>query len=292
MAFATTPTSILKPSSYPATSSYNPREDRNREIALYHANVIQDRKDVELRILLSMETLIDYPLSKQPAFNPSADDIKTFKELLQPFRPSDFSDLVQERNINDRCGYPLCPLPRKKDGAGGLYRLLGMNGKAKDFKVVRREETEKWCSPACGKRAKYIRVQLWTVPAWERSDGNTVAIDLLDEPRTEEDRVAESMAQMNLGRARDAANLARERGDQRGIVRNGVGDINIKENELPRGPVQPPSFGTDELSSRLDTMHLSLEGYTPSFGTQGANHQEREALDFESDGDGDGDWEF
>jgi hypothetical protein len=290
MAYATPPKSILKPSSYPATSSSSPREDRNREVALYHANLIQNRKDIELTILLSMETLIDYPLSTQPAFNPSAADIQTFKELLQPFQPSDYNDLIQERNINDRCGYTLCPLPRKKDGAGGTYRLLGMHGKAKNFKVVRREETEKWCSDACAKRAMYVRVQLSARPAWERGDANAVPIELLDEPRTEEDRVAERIAQMNLGGARDAADLARERGDQGRVVRKGVGDIKIQENIPPRGPVPPPSFGTDELSSKLDTMHLSLEGYTPSFGNQGTNRQEREAGDYESDEDRD--WEF
>lgn len=290
MAPATTPKSILKRPSYPATTnSSSAMEDRNREVALYHANLIQQRKDVELTILLSMETLIDYPLSAQPASSPSADDIQTFKDLLQPFQPSDYDELVQERNINNRCGYALCPLPRKTDGAGGTYRLLGMSGKAKDFKVVRREETEKWCSRECARRALYVRVQLSHRPAWERGDA-PIEIELRAEPQSEEDRVADRMAQMDLGAAQNAEDLARERGDQGAVARNMFGDIKIQENVAPRGAVQPPSFETDDLSNKLHTMHLNLEGYTPSFGSQGAGPQMRDAGDHESDEDRD--WGF
>ncbi len=58
MATPPQPKSILKKTPYPATSSS--KEARDREVALYHANLIQQRKDIELEILLSLETLIDY----------------------------------------------------------------------------------------------------------------------------------------------------------------------------------------------------------------------------------------
>jgi hypothetical protein len=278
--------SILKkpPSSYPATSSSSTsfKADRDREVALYHASLLQQRKDVEFNIVLNMETLIDYPLDGFPhdASNPSPSDARTFKELLRPFQPSDYDALIVERNINERCGYALCPNPRLKEKVGGMYRLLGMNGKAKDFKVVKKEELEKWCSEACAKRALYVRVQLSENPAWEREGTQTINIDLLDEPKSDEDQVAERMGKMDLNSAEDVerrqdnANLALERGDK-GAGRSGLMDIRIQENQS-QGLVQPPSLDTEELSGRLDTMHLTMEGHTPSFGSRRQRRHEEE----------------
>src|SRR4051794_2183759 len=174
------PKSILKKPIYPA-AKVSSKEDRDREVALYHANLLQHRKDIELEILLSTETLIDYPLATAPfnASNPSAADALQFKILLRHFQPSDYDALILERNINDHCGYTLCPNPKATDGAAGKYRLIGKYGKAKDFKVVEKAEVEKWCSEACAKRALYVRVQLSESPAWERENYGS-DVDLLD----------------------------------------------------------------------------------------------------------------
>lgn len=304
MASSTPLKSILKkpPSSYPATSSSSTsKADRDREVALYHANLLQQRKDVEFTIVLNMETLIDFPHAGPPhdASNPSPSDARSFKELLRPFQPSDYDALIVERNINELCGYALCPNPRTKESGGGLYRLLGMNGKAKDFKVVKKEELEKWCSEACAKRALYVRVQLSESPAWEREGAQTVNIDLLDEPKSEEDQVVERIGNMHLNNAGDAerrqdsASLALERGET-GAGRSRLMDIRIQENQT-QDPAQPPSLDTEELSGRLDTMHLTMEGHTPSFGSR---RQRRHEDEYGSPGgedvdvDVDRDWRF
>lgn len=290
MATAKEPRSILKKASYPATTSS--KEDRDREVALYHANLIQQRKDIELNILFSTETLIDYPLAKSPydASNPSPTDAKEFKQLLRPFQPTDYDELIHERNINEKCGYTLCPNARVKDGSGGKYRILGTNGKAKDFRVVEKEELEKWCSEACAKRALYVRVQLSESPAWERdAAGSTVNIDLLDEPKSAEGAIAEGLEKMSLdgGKAvkqQDVADLALERGDTGLAAKNGLVDVNIQEKEVQRS-AQAPSL--DDLSGRLDTMHLTLEGHTPEFGSR---RQRRHTEDLVNEEDPDTDW--
>ncbi|KAH8792858.1 Rtr1/RPAP2 family-domain-containing protein [Hyaloscypha sp. PMI_1271] len=290
MATAKEPRSILKKASYPATTSS--KEDRDREVALYHANLIQQRKDIELNILFSTETLIDYPLAKSPydASNPSPTDAKEFKQLLRPFQPTDYDELIHERNINEKCGYTLCPNARVKDGSGGKYRILGTNGKAKDFRVVEKEELEKWCSEACAKRALYVRVQLSESPAWERdAAGSTVNIDLLDEPKSAEGAIAEGLEKMGLdgGKAvkqQDVADLALERGDTGLAAKNGLVDVNIQEKEVQRS-AQAPSL--DDLSGRLDTMHLTLEGHTPEFGSR---RQRRHTEDLVNEEDPDTDW--
>jgi hypothetical protein len=289
--------SILKKTSYPATTAAKP--DRDREVALYHASLIQERKDVELTILLSTETLIDYPLAKSPynASNPSPSDAQTFKDLLRPFQPSDYDALILERNINDHCGYTLCPNPRVKDGAAGTYRLIGKNGKAKDFRVVEKGEVEKWCSEACAKRALYVRVQLSESPAWERTaEEYGVKIDLLDEPKSEDASVVEGVQNLKLGGAEDrkqgAANLALERGDTGFAAKNGLVDVKIQEKDVQR-PAAAPSLDDEDLSGKLDTLHLTLEGHTSSFGSrrERRHHEELAGVEGEDD-DEDTDWKL
>lgn len=293
------PKSILKKTSYPATTApasatpaYKTKEERDRETALYHANLIQQRKDIELEILFSTEALIDYPLERSgyDASNPSPTDAKTFKELLRPFQPDDYDALIVERNINDHCGYTLCPKPRVRETGGGKFRILGMNGKAKDFRVVDKEELEKWCSPACAKRALYVRVQLSETAAWERGAvESSINIDLLDEPKSEDTAMAERMEQMDLGvdsaaSRKDNANLALERGDKALAARNSLMDIKIQEKEVTKPP-QPPSMDHD-LSGRLDSMHLTLEGHTSTFENR-KQRRHKEELDTNMDGEDD-----
>jgi hypothetical protein len=297
MTTATTPKSILKKPSYPATTAS--KADRDREVALYHANLIQQRKDIELNILLSTEILIDYPLASSPynASNPSPSDAQNFKTLLRPFQPADYDALILERNINEHCGYSLCPNQRVKDGAEGRYRLVGKQGKAKDFKVVEKEELEKWCSEACARRALYVRVQLSERPAWEREVATSVNIDLLDEPKSEEDLMADEIGKMDLGGSegedmkQKTADLALERGDRGFAAKNGPVDVKILEKDVQ--PPQPPSLDADDLNGRLDTMHLTLEGHKSSFGSQRQrrHHEEQEDIDGEED-DEDTDWKL
>lgn len=286
MATSNTLKSILKKPTYPATAPRS-KEERDREVALYHANLLQHRKDLELEILLSTETLIDYPLASAPydASNPSAADAQQFKEYLRLFQPSDYDALILERNINEHCGYTLCPNDRATDGAAGKYRLIGKYGKAKDFKVVEKAEVEKWCSEACAKRALYVRVQLSESPAWER-ESYSADVELLDEPKSEDAVITEGLQRMDLdseSKKQDAADLALERGDQGfAAKKGGLIDIEVMEKDV-KGTPQPPSLDDDEMSERLDSMHLNVEGHTMKFGT--SRHRRHHGDDDEEDTD-------
>lgn len=296
---AVTPKSILKKASYPATLASKSKEERDREVALYHANLIQQRKDIELTILLNTETLIDYPLASTPydASNPSPSDARNFKDLIQSFQPSDYDALIVERNINEHCGYSLCSNKRVKDGAAGKYRLVGTNGKAKDFKVVEKEELEKWCSSACAKRALYVRVQLSEIPAWERNSAHGTEIELLDEPKSGEELVVEGVEKLNLAtpeesnKKQNAADLALERGDRGLAAKKGLVDVAIKEKDV-QTPAQAPSFETEDLSGRLDSLHLALEGHTTVFGSERQRRHHEELEDINDEGAADTDWKI
>jgi RNA polymerase II-associated protein 2 len=278
MATSNLPKPILKESSYPATPktatrstiSTPSREERDRQTALYHARILQTRKQVELDILSATEKLLDYPLAGPPydSSNPSPEDAKAFKDFLKPFQPTDYDALILERNISDDCGYVLCKKKRQKDLLGGKYRIIGTRGKAKDFKVVEKGELEKWCSEACAKKALYIRVQLSESPAWERDAAQShIKIDLLDEPKCVGALVG-GLEKMNLDEGtqssdKDREDLALERGDRGLASQKGLVDVKILDKDIKR-EVESPSL-EGELSGKLNKMHLSLEGHTPRF---------------------------
>jgi hypothetical protein len=294
MATITRPKSILKKTPNPVTSGS--REEHNRELALYHANLLQERKEIELTILLNTETLIDYPLAPKDhdASNPSPSDARNFKDLIRSFQPNDYDSLIVERNINDHCGYALCQNNRAKDDGGGKYRLVGKYGRAKDFRVVEKEELEKWCSEACAKRALYVRVQLSETPAWEREFASGSDIQLLDEPKSGEEQIMQGIEKMKLdapeesGKKQAAADLALERGDNGYAAKKGLVDVAIKEKDVTT-PAQAPSLETDDLSGRLDTLHLELEGHTDVFGSE---RQRRHHDELEDEDDVDTDWKI
>ncbi|KAG9230771.1 Rtr1/RPAP2 family-domain-containing protein [Amylocarpus encephaloides] len=267
MATEVAPKSILKKPTNPTTASTS-KADRDRQTALYHADLIQARKDTELEILSATEELLEYPLAKSPfnASNPSPDDAKTFKSLLTPFQPRDYDELIVERNCADLCGYAMCPNPRQRESGGGIYRVMGTSGKAKDFKILAKEELEKWCSEACAKRALYIRVQLSESPSWERGATEyLVRLDLLDEPKSVEAlEKLDLSAEESQNSQQNKANLALERGDQTISVRSRLVDVKIEEKVIQR-KAEAPSLEEDGLGGKLSTMHLALEGHVPIF---------------------------
>ncbi len=160
-------------------SSTNPDARRHQSTALRHALRLQEEKALQARILdLILEA---YDLPSQPASSPShasTIDIQHFKSCLGLFQPSDFDDLVRERNIDDRCGYALCSKPNKKldPGARKVWNRKG----GSEFRIVDRAEMEKWCSDDCGERAAFVQAQLSPEPAWLR-DAQVQNVQLLDE---------------------------------------------------------------------------------------------------------------
>ena len=166
----------------------------------------------------------------------------------------------------------------------GAKRIVG---RGKDTRVVRKEELERWCDggnggekDGCKRRALWVRVQLSETPAWER-EGRGEDVELLSEGRDRQEQLraggddavvkrseklgSEADDAVGLKKPGESA-LALERGDRGLTAKNGLVDVNIEENAT--GPAEPPKLDND-LSNRLETMHLALEGYTPSFGREG-----------------------
>ncbi|KAL8775253.1 MAG: hypothetical protein Q9209_000259 [Squamulea sp. 1 TL-2023] len=257
------PRSILQPPSTILKDS--PAPDRNRQLALHHAYLIQYRKDIESLIQTSLETLLDLPTSPSTSpSEPSPTDQTTVKEALKPFQPSDYDALIEERNINRRCGYVFCRRENRRQNKRSKYRLVT----GRDFKVIESKELEKWCSDECGMMALFLRVQLSEEPAWAReweggeplelygeSGRSSVVRDLKDSaPRLS---VAPEVLEAKQTLAIRMKDLAVERGDKENTAKASARvAITVKEN-VHREQIMP--VPPSEASTHAD----AIEGYSP-----------------------------
>lgn len=270
------PHSILKKTSLapgflspPAARS---REDRNRETALYHAELLQQRKETEAQILATLESLLDLPSSPTAdAARPSIADSTLVKNSLKPFQPSDYDSLVEERNINNQCGYVLCPRPNRQENTKAKYRILQSGGKGRDaLKIVERRSLERWCSDNCGKRALYIKVHLNEEPAWSRTAATSGDIVLLEDTPENEGKqdsgngLIKLLKSLDIGQREDEVvaqmkALAIERGNGNAPSRSlGLADIREKPNTDSK--IFRPDFEAEN-----GVASNAIEGYTPGF---------------------------
>ncbi|KAK5991299.1 hypothetical protein PT974_09579 [Cladobotryum mycophilum] len=214
---------ILKPS--PST------QPTAREIAIQHAKFLEHRKELEAQIL-------DIHFK-----NPSPSDIADFKANVRLFQPSDYDDLIEERNA--------------ADWAGREWKLTSSG------EIVKRKDLEMWCSQPCARRALFVKVQLNETAAWERAGIPDIQIDLLDEDKsaeTEADRNARKLGELKLEdqrqAARDSAALAAERGE-RGAAQNiDKVKITLKEKDVAAPSEIIPTITVDGQED-----HLYVDGF-------------------------------
>ncbi|MCJ1277231.1 hypothetical protein MMC21_005041 [Puttea exsequens] len=263
----------ILPAADPAPPPSRSRADRNRETALYHADLIQQRKDVEDQILFSTETLLNLPssLDADPV-HPATADAALAKDLLRTFQPSDYDALIVERNINRQCGYIFCPKPNRLQDTDAKYRILPNRGKGHGaLQIIEKQKLERWCSDDCSKKALYIKVQLDEEPAWTRIS-TMGGISLLGiTPNTENDDeielgLAEHIRKLNVGGREDdivaqMKTLAVERGDL---------DVSRKSSSRVDMKLQERSYGDNYVALPkivLDAAppNNAIEGYTPKF---------------------------
>ena len=192
------------------------------------------------------------------------------KALLKPFQPADLDALVQERNIDKKCGYIFCSNPHRKQDTNARCRILQSKGEGKKtLKFVDRHLLERWCSDECGKRAMFIRVQLSDEPAWTRADDAGGDIMFLEDEFSSANNVNDALAQrlQRLNVADEVEDmeaalkqLAIERGsghaDSKGSV---LVDVNIFENRVLQDPMSV------EHEKDFTELHDSIEGYMPRF---------------------------
>jgi hypothetical protein len=231
------------------------KDKRNLDIALRHAHKIQNRKDAEAQILDHITTLIDVPSSEQ--FTPQ--EALKFLSLIIPFQPSDFDSLVEERHVDGKCGYALCAKAPRRESL-----MLKLTPGAAD-----------WCSENCARKGLYVKAQLSSVPAWERSanyrpevqlhqDDQKVLEEFLRSPEATAVRRANRAVRVDAWRKEvqtqnQMEQLAAERGENVHSFRPGqILADGIVEKSASSTRARPPGFDSD-----LDAAFDAIEGYQP-----------------------------
>ncbi|KAI1198000.1 Rtr1/RPAP2 family-domain-containing protein [Nemania serpens] len=264
----------------PTTTSTKQHAADPREIAIKHARIIHSRREVEDQIADSMIELSKFPATREPPYdaaNPAPADAESFKDRVRLYQPSDYNDLVEERNANGLCGYTLCPNPRSRVSGGGAFKLV--NYGRKDFNIVPSRELEKWCSQKCARRAMYVKVQLNETAAWERAGIASIRIELYEEDHAPVDsdtttQLVQDVEDMKIEAqnkaAQNAKDLALERGDSTTKRKTPQRSIKLNIREKPVKAPAAPSISIE------DQGHLVTEGYKTTFEpTQAAGHGDK-----------------
>lgn len=241
------------------------REQRNRDIALHHANLIQQRKDVEAEILASTETLLDLPSQQNgDATRPCTDDVTLVERSLLLFQHSDYDALIEERNIDGKCGYVVCPRQKRQQDMKSRFRIKhGREIGASEF--IAKSELGQWCSLSCEKYSSYLRRQLSSEPAWARQHGGPRTVQLWQGSNLpsnkvqDESALTKGMEQLDLGSdGHDVLEKMRSLAIERGGGNRSNMLLNraeVKENDAARHQV-PVAPGDSLLPD-------SIEGYRP-----------------------------
>ncbi|KAF9694225.1 hypothetical protein EKO04_008015 [Ascochyta lentis] len=293
------PKSILKTPQAPvAQRNGKPVNQRHLDVALHHANIIEQRKRVEAQVLDAIMTLMEFPSSPHAdATRPSPADARALEATLATFQPADYDALIEERNIAGKCGYALCPNPKARARSTAKKQFVDTD---RGVEIVDRNLLEVWCSDDCAKRALYIKVQLNEEPAWLRSGTHGEKIELMvenaqDLPATLPVRSKLPVAPAPLKTddeddmdaawaAHDGAaaelELALERGEKPGAVSKANDSLvqdTITERASSQAPPQPPSLPAGST--------MAIEGHIP-------RHNRRKDDDDDDDEEDDGqDWD-
>ncbi|KAF2649120.1 hypothetical protein K491DRAFT_611472 [Lophiostoma macrostomum CBS 122681] len=285
------PKSILKNSAVSTNAppaSSKPVNPRHLETAIHHARILEQRKVVERQVLDSIITLLDFPSTADAdPKQPSAADARQFRDFMVPFQPSDYDSLIEERNIADKCGYALCPRPKRKAPSTARKQFVDT---AKGVEIVDRKVLEVWCSDDCARRALYVKVQLNEEPAWMRQGGVGDKIELMVEnadehhkalplrlkreaaPKAPAPKDEDDIAAAWAARDDALADLALERGEKPGRLSKANKDLmteNIKERVVASKPPVAPSLNEGQ-------SHMAIEGHVPKTDAATAEQDEDE----------------
>jgi hypothetical protein len=236
-------------------ATQNPKDTARqlRNSAVRHALSIEEKKRMRDRVADLIIEAYDLPSSPEsdPA-QPSLADITKLQECLKFFQPSDLDDLVKERNIDNRCGYALCPRPNRRIPGGG-EKVWNQKG-GRDFKLLSKAEIEKWCSNLCADRTAFVRAQLSSEPSWLRESQNDVK--LLDQVQCIDDLTASTKALSIASQdVEEMANRLQELSMGRGEtqLKDVSSQVSIVEKDNNAKPRLPPNINTSNV----------VEGYQP-----------------------------
>jgi hypothetical protein len=221
------------------------QKKRHFDIAIKHALLIDHQRKTQDQVLNHIELLLDFPRSSQP----TTQDAVQFLQLVAIFQPSNFDELVEERRIDRKCGYPLC-----------VNEPRGLRLKDSETWKLKKGAAD-WCSNDCMRKGFYIKAQLGEVPAWERVPGQQAPVVLHEDDRHLTPMPAagadEDESRDIKQRVAERSELAMERGEQATSLRpnQAMTDFIVERTPTTR---QPPTATKVKFASAT-----AIEGYEP-----------------------------
>ncbi|KAK4199451.1 hypothetical protein QBC40DRAFT_281988 [Triangularia verruculosa] len=243
----------------------------------------------ELKPPIPIETFELLSASFPSSTPPSPDDVSLLLSHLPEFSPSEYLDLIDERNCLNHCGYALCSKPRRNFPGKVKIRPSG---------VAKTADLNKWCSDDCALKGMYIHVQL-EHPSyeWVGDKGEMKVKIRLREGKDKEkekgsaDELEKAVAGLSLDGANDDSDKkgddAYQKKQQAGrlaVERNGMNvdrvEVRIGEKEITQLPTAPTFSNAQGGES---DAHLMVEGYKIGSKGKKAKNTEGESEDDDDD---------
>ena len=101
---------------------------------------------------------------QEALFSRKTVDKATMIEAARYIQPTGYEDVIEERNIEDWCGYPMCS--NKRQTMNSKYKIS-----LSERKVFDQTELSTFCSIDCLQRSKFYAAQLSDIPVWSRDVG-------------------------------------------------------------------------------------------------------------------------
>ncbi|KAK0712161.1 hypothetical protein B0T21DRAFT_297715 [Apiosordaria backusii] len=216
---------------------------------------------------------------------PSPSDISLLLSHLPNFSPSEYLDLIDERNCLNQCGYALCSNPRRNFPGKVKIRPSG---------VAKTADLNKWCSDDCALKGMYIHVQL-EHPSyeWVGDKGEMKVKIRLREDNDSKGPVEDQRKKVvglslddDMDKKGDEAHEKKQQAGKLAVERNGMSvdrvEVSIGEKEITQPPTAPTFSSAQGGQS---DAHLMVEGY--KIGSRGKKPKN---TDGESDDDEDDDF--
>jgi hypothetical protein len=88
-------------------------------------------------------------------------DKVTMTEAARYIQPTGYDEVIEERNVEDWCGYPMCS--NKRQNITSKYKIS-----LSERKVFDQTELSLFCSVDCLQRSRFYAAQLSDIPVWSR----------------------------------------------------------------------------------------------------------------------------
>ncbi|CAM0138275.1 unnamed protein product [Umbelopsis sp. WA50703] len=133
---------------------------------------------------------------QEKLFSERTVDKNTMIEAAKYLQPNGYEEVVEERNLEDWCGYPLCANTRKK--VTSKYKIS-----LSERKVFDQTELASYCSIDCLQRSKFYIGQLSDIPLWSR-EAATANVEVIAMDEDISQAIARSTSALNSRKESDA----------------------------------------------------------------------------------------